>query len=207
MSTGKTAAGRPLTATDWIGAAIEAIVDGGVAAVAIEPLAASLGATKGSFYHHFENRDALITAALEDWERAQTEAVIERLDLLPDPAERLRAVMASALADRPGGVRDVALLGSATHPLVKPVVERVTARRLGYFTKAYEELGFPPDQARRRALLLYSSYLGVFELVRVGVETLDDPEFRAFAHELLGALVPPNSNGAARRRPRNERDR
>src|SRR5436309_7774734 len=107
---------RNLSTADWIGAAMEAIVAGGASAVAIEPLAARLGATKGSFYHHFENRDALIAAALEEWERSQTEAVIERLGLLPDPGERLRAVMASALADRAGGVRDAALLGSATHP-------------------------------------------------------------------------------------------
>src|SRR5438477_5061825 len=107
---------RNLSAADWITVAMEAIVEGGVVDVAVEPLAARLGATKGSFYHHFENRDALITAALEEWERAQTEAVIERLNLLPDPGERLRAVMASALADRAGGVRDAALLGSATHP-------------------------------------------------------------------------------------------
>jgi len=205
MSTGKTSPSRPLTAADWIGAAIEAIVEGGVSAVAVEPLAASLGATKGSFYHHFENRDALIAAALEDWERAQTEAVIERLDLLADPAERLRAVMASALADRTGGVRDAALLGSATHPLVKPVVKRVTARRLSYITKTYEELGFPADQARRRALLLYASYVGVYEIVRVGVGDLDNGEFRAFAQELLATVVPANGEGPAGARARGAR--
>jgi len=42
----------------------------------------------------------LIVAALDDWEQCQTEAVIRRLDLIPDPAERLRAVMAAAIADR-----------------------------------------------------------------------------------------------------------
>jgi AcrR family transcriptional regulator len=178
---------------------MEAIVEGGVAAVAVEPLAARLGATKGSFYHHFENRDALITAALEEWERSQTEAVIERLNLLPDPGERLRAVMASALADRAGGVRDAALLGSATHPLIKPVVDRVTARRLAYFTEMYLQLGLPGAAARRRALLLYSSYLGLFDCLRVGVDDLDDAELRAYAEDLLATLVPPADNG--RRRP------
>ena len=83
---------RSLSATDWITAAMEAIVEGGIGGVAVEPLAVGLGATKGSFYHHFPNRDALIVAALEDWERSQTEAVIERLELIPDPAERLRAL-------------------------------------------------------------------------------------------------------------------
>src|SRR5919205_1648721 len=97
---------RNLTTADWISVAMEAIVEHGVTAVAVEPLAARLGATKGSFYHHFANRDALIVAALEDWETAQTETVIERLELIPDPAERLRAVLAAAFADRSGGLRD-----------------------------------------------------------------------------------------------------
>src|SRR5438128_4572142 len=128
LSRGMKVPSRPLSAADWIEAAMAAIVEGGVAAVAIEPLAIRLGATKGSFYHHFSNRDALIVAALEDWERSQTEAVIERLDLISDPGERLRAVLAAAFADRAGGVRDAALMAAATHPLVKPIVERVTAR-------------------------------------------------------------------------------
>jgi AcrR family transcriptional regulator len=192
VSTGKSARGeRTLSAADWIQAAMAAIVEGGVAAVAVEPLAARLGTTKGSFYHHFESRDALIVAALEDWERSQTEAVIQRLELIPDPEERLRAVMAAALADGPGGVRDAALLGSATHPLVKPVVERVTARRLAYLARVCVELGLSEPQARRRALLLYTAYLGLFDYLRAGLgEGLSEAELREIARELMATLVP-----------------
>src|ERR1041384_2079737 len=111
MSTEKTGAARSLNAADWVRAAMEAIVQGGIAAVAVEPLALRLGTTKGSFYHHFENREALIVAALEEGERTQNRGVFERLRLIPDPGERLRAVMAGALADRAGAMRDVALLG------------------------------------------------------------------------------------------------
>ena len=182
---------RPLSASDWINAAMEAIVEGGIAGVAIEPLAARLGATKGSFYHHFHNRDALIVAALEDWERQQTEAVIARMALIAEPAERLRAIMAAALADRAGATRDAALAASATHPLVKPVVARVTERRLSYMTQVCMEIGLAPGQARRRVLLLYSSYLGLFDYLRVGLgDSVDDEELRAYTRDLLDTLVP-----------------
>ena len=50
----------PLTPGDWARAALAAIARGGIAAVAVESIAADLGATKGSFYWHFKNRDALI---------------------------------------------------------------------------------------------------------------------------------------------------
>jgi AcrR family transcriptional regulator len=182
---------RSLTASDWIGAATDVLVADGVAAVAVEPLAERLGATKGSFYHHFANRDELIAAALDEWERAQTEAVIERLQLITDPRERLRAVMTAAITDRAGGLRDASLLASATHPLVKPVVARVTGRRLKYMTDTFSELGFAKAQARRRARLLYLGYLGLYDYLRVGVgEPLSDAELRAHADELLTVLLP-----------------
>jgi len=179
----------PLSAADWIAAAMDAIVRDGVSAVAVEPLAARLGATKGSFYHHFANRDALIQAALEDWERSQTEAVIERLELIPDPGERLRAVLAAAYADRQGGVRDAALFASATHALIKPVVQRVTDRRIRYFTDMYVRMGLSKPQARRRASLLYLSYIGLFEYLRVGLADMTAADLRDHAHEVLGRLV------------------
>jgi AcrR family transcriptional regulator len=180
-----------LTAADWVAAALDAIVREGVGAVAVEPLAVRLGATKGSFYHHFENREALVKAALDNWERTQGADVIARLRLIADPRERLRAVMVAALTDRFGGLRDAALLSSSTDQLVKSAVARETERRLRYLTETYAEMGLSKPRARRRALLYYAAYLGLFEILRVQVEELDGPELRAYAHELVSTLVPP----------------
>jgi AcrR family transcriptional regulator len=193
---------RSLTVSDWVQVAVDALIEGGVAAVAVEPLAIRLGATKGSFYHHFENRDALINAALDAWELAQTEDIIQRLQLIPDPRERLRAVVTAAFMDRAGGVRDAALLTSATDPLIKPVVARVTARRLKYMTETYVQMGMPKAQARRRALLLYTSYLGAYEYLRVGLDDLSDAELGSYTLELLNTLVPPMADGDNRSKSR-----
>ena len=59
---------KRLSREDWERAALEAMADAGVAAVAVEPLARRLGVTKGSFYGFFANRDELIEAALSRWE-------------------------------------------------------------------------------------------------------------------------------------------
>lgn len=179
-----------LTAADWMAAAMDAIVLQGPAAVAVEPLAIRLGATKGSFYHHFASRDALIVATLEEWERVQTESVIDRAELIADPDERLRAILAAAFADRPGGIRDAALFAAAAHPLVKPIVNRVTERRVRYFTDRYRELGFPRARARRRALMLYLAYLGVFDAIRTGVADVSQSELVALGREVLDTLIP-----------------
>lgn len=192
---------RKLSASDWIRAATEALVEGGVAAVAVEPLAVRLGATKGSFYHHFENRDALLRVALEEWEHSQTEAVIQRLQLIADPRERLRAVLAASFTDRGGGIRDAALLTSATDPLVRPVVARVTARRLRYLADTYGQLGMSRARARRRALLAYTAYLGLFEYLRAGSDgEFEEAELRAHTLETLDTLVPTEDRRARRRR-------
>ena len=81
---------------DWIQAALDAIASGGLAAVAVEPLARKLGVTKGSFYAHFSSRDELIEAALESWERSHAEQQIDALGTIADPAERLAAVLRMA---------------------------------------------------------------------------------------------------------------
>ncbi len=54
-----------LDADAWIAAAFDALAEGGIDAVRVEPLATALGITKGSFYWHFADRRALLDAMLE----------------------------------------------------------------------------------------------------------------------------------------------
>jgi AcrR family transcriptional regulator len=156
-----------LTADDWTAAALTAIGRGGLAAVAVEPLAASLGATKGSFYWHFANRDALIAAALQRWESEHTEAVIAMVEAQPDPLSRLRTLIAAVIESTtiPGAdAIEMAMLATAGHPHVAPVLARVTERRVAYTAELFEGLGLDAEQARHRALLAVSAYLGHAQL-------------------------------------------
>src|SRR5918995_1461561 len=63
----------------WLSAGLDALRKGGVAAVRVERLAAGVGVTKGSFYHHFRDRGALLEALLEFWSREMTDAEFERI--------------------------------------------------------------------------------------------------------------------------------
>src|SRR5205809_1946044 len=113
-----------LAAADWAAAALAAIGEGGLAAVAVEPLAVRLGATKGSFYWHFPNRDALVAAALALWEERHTEGTIAALATEPDPAARLRALLASVRAHAGRDRLEGHLLAAADHPQVGAGVRR-----------------------------------------------------------------------------------
>ncbi|MEU4762974.1 TetR/AcrR family transcriptional regulator [Actinosynnema sp. NPDC023794] len=153
------------TRDDWTRVALQALVEGGVAAVAVEPLAARMGATKGSAYWHFPNREALLKATLERWERAHTEAVIELVESVSEPLERLRLLFSTVLEDVEHSAVELAMLAAKDDPAVAPVLGRVTERRIGYMEELFVGLGFAADVARRRAVLAYSVYLGQAQLL------------------------------------------
>ncbi|HEX6674477.1 MAG TPA: TetR/AcrR family transcriptional regulator [Actinomycetes bacterium] len=185
---------RRLRRSDWAAAALAAIREGGVAAVVVEGLAERLGATKGSFYWHFKDRDELVTAALERWERQETDDVIERLRAIADPGERLRRLFELAFGDHPGGDTNVALLADAANPLVSPALRRVTQRRLDFLTSAFAETGLTPPAARHHALLAYTAYVGYFELRRAAPSaTPTGPDARAYLDHLLHVVAPPSA--------------
>jgi AcrR family transcriptional regulator len=158
---------KRLSAQDWAAAALDALAEGGVAAVAVEPIAARLGTTKGSFYWHFSGRDALLEAALLRWEETHTDEVIALVEAEPDMRRRLRLLLTVALrgdAGHPGDRVELALQPTAGHPLVAPVLARVTRRRLDYVTDLFTALGVSAEQARQRSLLAYTAYLGHTQL-------------------------------------------
>jgi AcrR family transcriptional regulator len=180
-----------LSRKDWIEAALTAIAEGGVAAVAVEPLAARLGATKGSFYWHFANRDALLQAALAQWEEQTTTVVITEIRGAPDqPIDRLRRLIARVVTLAEQDAVGPALIANARHPAVKPVLTRVTEARIGVIVELLGGLGFDQAEARLRAMLAYSAYLGHAQLAHSTPELMDRSEQarRAYLEHVLQAL-------------------
>ncbi|HZW45337.1 MAG TPA: TetR/AcrR family transcriptional regulator [Dermatophilaceae bacterium] len=111
--------GRP----DWVDAALRALAVGGLGSLSVERLASELGATKGSFYWHFKNRSALVDAALVEWERRDTDQLIERASELDAPRERLRWLFRLVFSDAGGVGIDTALLADAEDPVVSAALE------------------------------------------------------------------------------------
>lgn len=182
---------RQLSREDWAGEALQVLAEGGVAAVAVEPIAVRLGTTKGSFYWHFADRGALVTAALALWEERGTEAVITELQTLSDPAERLRKLFDQVFRAGPMAHVDLALMSEASDPRVADALARVTTRRVNYLTELFAELGHPPADARDRALLGYTTFVGLIHSLRAsGGQLLDDQGARdAYLEFLFGVLL------------------
>lgn len=150
-----------LDRSDWVDAAGDLLVRRGVDAVKIEPLAKSLSVTKGSFYWHFKDRDALLDAMLEDWRQRLTLSIIERLEASGEsPAERLHALLtlrrSSDRTERDVNVELAIRLWARTDPRARAAIQQTDDLRLDYFTRLFEQLGATAEAARAKAVLAYS---------------------------------------------------
>jgi AcrR family transcriptional regulator len=156
--------GQRLGRSDWVDAALRELAVGGLGSLSIERLATALGATKGSFYWHFTNRSALIDAALAEWERRDTDQLIQRASEINDPRERLRWLFRVVFSDAGGVGIDTALLADAKDPAVAAALARVATKRLAYIEAQYKQMG--TKAAAHRAVLTYTAFIGLAQLRR-----------------------------------------
>ena len=187
----KTERSGRLSADDWAQAALEQIAEQGVAAVAVEPLARRLGVTKGSFYWHFPSRDALLQAALERWETHEQEVVLGQLEAITDPAQRLGALFKVVAHEVRSHVIYSELLKALDHPAVRPVIGRVSKRRLDYLSAAFRAAGLDATDAQHRARLAYAAYVGFLQLnLQLGQRDMHRDEFEDYVDHMMATLIP-----------------
>jgi AcrR family transcriptional regulator len=149
----------------WVEAAFDALAQGGIDAVRIDPLAKSLGVTRGSFYWHFKDRAALHTAMLKDWRKRASYQIGSRIESrTSSPDERLRQNLAlpkSSPSARRGAAIEFAIrLWSLRDKEAAQAVKHIDHVRLQYYAKLYGEMGFSIEDARRRAFLFYATLMG-----------------------------------------------
>jgi AcrR family transcriptional regulator len=182
--------GVPLTREDWIRAGRSALEEGGPARVAVSPLAQALGATRGSFYWHFTDRNDLLRAVLVDWERRSTDGTIEAVLRESDPRERLHRLFTLVLADPSAPVLDVTIAAHADDPIVGPILERVTRRRVEFVEKCFADLGFGAD-ATARARVAYAAFIGWLQMRHIAPALTSGAEYHgdAIATLIASALT------------------
>jgi AcrR family transcriptional regulator len=147
--------------------------------------------TKGSFYWHFPTREALIKAALERWERRDEDEVMAEVEPIADPRGRLRELFRRVSREMQSHVIYAALMQSLDHPLVRPVMARVSQRRLDVLTVAYRQAGFDRLAAAHRARLAYSAYTGFLQLsLQMALPRLGHGEFEAYVEHVITTLIP-----------------
>jgi AcrR family transcriptional regulator len=146
----------------WVEAGLRALAAGGPDAVRVEALAKALGVTKGGFYGFFADRDALLVAMLETWERESTDDVLERIEREGgDPKTKIyRAGVLTLSDDRllpiDLAVRDWARRDQA----VAERLRRVDNRRMGLLREKISTFCADPDEVEARSLLAFCLRIG-----------------------------------------------
>ena len=172
---GKAGAETKAGASDWISVGLALLGQAGIEAVRVEPLAAKLGVTKGSFYWHFKDRDALHMAMLEAWRADTTRNVIARVEAeSAGKSERLKLLI--GLATRNTGLARLEIAIRAWAKIDQRVAGggEIDRQRMDYVASLLRDLGIEPRTARLRAKLLYLALIGGFFSQEGGARSADN---------------------------------
>ncbi|WP_421864540.1 TetR/AcrR family transcriptional regulator [Motiliproteus sp.] len=151
----------------WLSAAFEALVQNGVGAVKIQPLAEQLKLSRTSFYWYFKDRKALLSALIEEWNRkntggltAATEAYAESL------AEAVLNVISAFLdANQFDSKLDFAIRSWALQdPDVMEEVRIADEVRLQALIAMFEKHGYDRHDADVRARTIYLVQIGYISM-------------------------------------------
>lgn len=146
-----------LARQDWIDKALEVLAYSGIGSVTVETLAQKLGITRGSFYHHFSDRQELLEAMLEYWANEWTFSVRDQVASLGlDPGNTLLALLRT-IRNSHASELDAPVRAWALHDeMVQEVLTRVDEARLEMIRQQFVALGFEGLDAENRArLFLY----------------------------------------------------
>src|SRR5437899_668029 len=147
----------------WINEGLRALATGGPDAVRIEPLARTLGVTKGGFYWHFDDRGTLLDEMLDAWEHLGVDDVIEIVDRGGgDAREKLRRLFGLTSKTGKGWMRtELAIRDWARRDkTVGRRLRRVDNRRMEYMRSLFREFCRDDDDVEIRCMLVMAMFIG-----------------------------------------------
>ncbi|MEU8890038.1 TetR/AcrR family transcriptional regulator [Streptomyces sp. NPDC048442] len=146
----------------WIEEGLRALATAGPDAVRIEVLAKRLGVTKGGFYGHFADRDALLEAMLDTWERESTDEVIEHVEREGgDPKTRIhRAGVLTFSNDRLLPIDLAIRTWARRDEEVAERLRRVDDRRMDLLREMIGTFCADADEVEARSLLAFCVAIG-----------------------------------------------
>jgi AcrR family transcriptional regulator len=148
-----------LSAQNWIDAGLKALAKSGFSALKAEPLAKSLGVSRGSFYWHFADIGAFHAAILKAWREVAAEAIIANVEAVSERENALAVLLRRVFSEKlvlERAVRSWAAFDAAA----KSAVQAIDRRRLDYVETLIRARGVAPDKAQARAQILYWAFLG-----------------------------------------------
>lgn len=155
------------TRQDWLDLALKTLVEDGIDNVKIQIMAKQLSVARSSFYWHFESREALQSAMLDEWLRKNTSPIIERAmrpasDVIMAVINVFECWLDETLFDPP---LDMAVrLWARRADDVRAVVTQTDGIRVDALRRMFLRYGYPEEEALIRARTLYYTQIGQYTL-------------------------------------------
>ena len=147
----------------WLDAAYDALIEGGVGAVKVMPLAERLGLSRTSFYWHFADREALLAGLIDRWQRKNTANLIARTQA---PALTITEAMLNLFdcwitPDLFDARLEFSIRNWAhSAPDLADTLAQADEARLHALRAMFLRFGFAEDQADIRARTIYLTQIG-----------------------------------------------
>ena len=191
-----------LTREDWLQAAFNAVVEGGVEHLKVLTLADTLKVTRGSFYWHFADHAELVQATLARWKEQEMQRILRiQSHVTDDPHADMSHLLDAALAH--GGEElenmrfELAVRGLGRRdPQVALLLHEIDQARTQLFVRQFERLLGDAKKAQDLAVLFYLSIVGCYQaLSRPSSPARAKDYFKAIITSfLIQAQLPPTPN-------------
>jgi AcrR family transcriptional regulator len=155
------------TRDDWLALALRALAIEGVGRVSVLALSERLGVSRSSFYWYFKNRDELLDALLDRWEKLNTRSIVAQAE---EPAASVNCAVCNVFRCWVNptifsprldfAVRDWARRSAD----VRRVLDRSDRVRTEALKALFVRFGYEDEDAFVRARVLYSMQIGYYAL-------------------------------------------
>ena len=147
----------------WLRAGFDILVKSGPQSITLESLGKKLNLSKGSFYHHFKNRDDFLKQLVRYWEASMTDWVIDTTQL-ESANNSKRLVKLAELTSRVAAMPiERAMRHWATqNPDVNKALKRVEKKRSDYLLYLLTQAGVSDPLLVSR--IIYSIFIGAQHL-------------------------------------------
>ncbi|WP_042843739.1 TetR/AcrR family transcriptional regulator [Providencia rettgeri] len=150
---------KKLTRTSWINAGFNILDNEGYTRCSVERVARKLDVTRGSFYHHFNDREDFIRSMLSCWVVEYTDKILNELE----QETSINKVLTEYInfTSRKKTAREISIRAWALHdPIVAEYQTIVDEKRLNFVINKLGSLPIPAQYAQTIGKLVHLSLIG-----------------------------------------------
>ncbi|MBU1581819.1 MAG: TetR/AcrR family transcriptional regulator [Proteobacteria bacterium] len=156
---------KRLNKAAWFEQGFSILKASGAADLTIENLTKKLNKTKGSFYHHFKNRDDYFEKLLGFWEKKQTFDIFE-ISKQEKTFKDINATLLRLSKKNMDPEIEVAVRALALRdPLARSFQQRIDSQRIGFLRAMFSLMTDDPEQVEMISLIRYCFYIGSHQII------------------------------------------